>query len=715
MSPNENANKSANEGESFLSFVDGMPVAEQLHEAAVNRGLDAVRSTNEPVLSPSAAFTPPPTANPAEYFDWDMLDGYSLPDDTVMVPESSSSRLEPVTVAAPRRSNSSPALLSSTPVSAPLASSTVNTKKKNNLLSRAVSVLPVPLLNLGAAFRAVGGWITSFKTTSTNHSSARQRIARNTQAYKRFVFSAGSSPTQEKNTSVPAAAARTTPPKLGSKDTVPFDLAAGKQGRNPLKRYVSQPASLSPGPAQAATTSALTPKTVLARSFDQIDLQAPNKQARTVLTPTNSDHEVSFAEGIPDCEPMRTRGAGMSFSSPTQHTEHDIPRPPRATNVELNSTPRVQINTLQKVNSAQRKDLSARESQLTASMSAQERQLRVMEQQTEIMAAFARSQSQAASTSKSSDVVRVRDVTLPKFSGNPVNSASYIHSTQYLPLLMWFSNAKRVTAAAGLNTAQSVRCIAGHLTGAAQRLFFEQLEGQLSDYSLSDFGSRLMCMIPGHATQFMHEVTDLVFDRSSLFNSTKRFELLWQYSHLDNSNGTFVHALLKRKLDSCVPNLLTNAWHHCQLDFHHTTGDDLFSLTSRLTKILTALQAEGKLPVQHDKAKDVSEDKSNKVEASDKPATAGKGNEKEGKGKKRGRPESTGDSPSKKKERTLYHSLDVEKWAKANKYCMRCVKPLDGVNILTHLKSDSCMKNRPTQPEAESALRKLMAAKSKSK
>lgn len=67
----------------------------------------------------------------------------------------------------------------------------------------------------------------------------------------------------------------------------------------------------------------------------------------------------------------------------------------------------------------------------------------------------------------------------------------------------------------------------------------------------------------------------------------------WQRKH--------VHAMLKRKLDAAAPHLLTDAWHHCQLDFHFSEGDDLSSSSAKLLNILTSLQAEGKLCVQYDK------------------------------------------------------------------------------------------------------------------
>lgn len=110
-------------------------------------------------------------------------------------------------------------------------------------------------------------------------------------------------------------------------------------------------------------------------------------------------------------------------------------------------------------------------------------------------------------------------------------------NAQYSPLLMWFSNATRVTAYAGLSTQQSVRCITNHLTGAAQRLFLEQLAGQpLASLSVSALGVRLMTMIPEHETLFSQEVQDIKFDKHSLFECLKRFELPWQYSHLDSGN-----------------------------------------------------------------------------------------------------------------------------------------------------------------------------------
>ncbi|NJO33048.1 MAG: hydantoinase/oxoprolinase family protein [Rhodospirillales bacterium] len=168
------------------------------------------------------------------------------------------------------------------------------------------------------------------------------------------------------------------------------------------------------------------------------------------------------------------------------------------------------------------------------------------------------------------DPVRTKDVSLPKFSGNPQSNATFVSTTHFLPLLLWYSNAKRITQAAGLSESQSIRCMANHLTGAAQRLFFEQSDGQLRDLSLSEFGSQLMTMIPGHESHSTREALTMSFNKHTLFESLRRFTLLWQFSHLDSSNGVFVHATIRDKwrdkLNAAAPQLLTGAWHHCRLN-----------------------------------------------------------------------------------------------------------------------------------------------------
>jgi hypothetical protein len=135
------------------------------------------------------------------------------------------------------------------------------------------------------------------------------------------VFSAGSSPTQEKTSAAAAACATaTTPPKLGSKDAVPFTLTAAGEKCNPLKRYVDKAVATAPVPA--ATSGVLIPKSTLVRSLGQPKMQAPSQRTRTAVKSGDSDNELSFADRVPDCEPVRARGAGVTYSLPTLHALH---------------------------------------------------------------------------------------------------------------------------------------------------------------------------------------------------------------------------------------------------------------------------------------------------------------------------------------------------------------------------------------------------------
>ena len=199
---NTNTNKVV-PGEPFLSWVDGMPVEQQLSDAAMCARLDNLRATPSPaVLSPSSAHALAEPAEPADYFDWDVLDGYSLPFDEPSLYGSSSTR-PPFPVAPQlRRSASAPALVDT---SLSVTASTPKKKERTvSLLSRAHRVLAIPLLRLGGVLRAVGDWVTLPKTdiTRTNEHLRTQRY----KASESFLFSVD-------NTAKSAEKPATAPPK----------------------------------------------------------------------------------------------------------------------------------------------------------------------------------------------------------------------------------------------------------------------------------------------------------------------------------------------------------------------------------------------------------------------------------------------------------------------------------------------------------------------
>lgn len=154
-----------------------------------------------------------------------------------------------------------------------------------------------------------------------------------------------------------------------------------------------------------------------------------------------------------------------------------------------------------------------------------------------------------------------------------------------------------------------------------------------------------------------------------------------------------MHSVLKCKLDAAAPTLLTDAWRHCQLDFHYVDGDALSSLTAGATAILTAVQSEGKLYAQTDKCK------------TDKASTSNT----ETNTKKRDTDGGAVGSPVARKDEEGHMPADVAKFVTQNKICMRCTQPLCSVPIHVHHKSSACIDNRPSQEEAEKKLRDVMS------
>lgn len=593
-----------------------------------------------------------------------------------------------------------------------------------SLLSRATSMLSVPLSGVLHAVRSVGEVPTrDLAHTDAEHFRSQTEHPSAQQSQRNPSIYAEQSPILSGKPARDTLRPKVKAPKLAAHRPAELNVALfaepGQQQRPHSEPCVAQnPLKRSVGPAHPP----MSPKTAMVCDPST----APHSQ-------TDSDNcNVSLAAGIANLSGAKThRRAVPPDVARTTSVHTSVPEPAETDNTRRSTrTPTVQPETQHQSSfengsnlqiaeqrafiKLQRETAIERERQIAQDVARTERQLQIMEQNAssmaELMKLFQTVQSAPAaaaptgpstSDKATTDTVRVKDVHIPKFAGNAQAGSSFVNTEHFLPLLLWFSNAKRVTLAAGLTESQSVRCIAGHLTGAAQRLFFEQFHGVLSDLTLDDLGKRLMDLIPGHEAQFTRDAMSLTFHKHAMFESVRRFSLLWQYSHLDSANGVFIHSTLKDKITAAAPTLLTDAWHHCRLDFHHVEGDDLTSLVKRVVSILTALQAANRLPVQFEKATDKPSAVAEKPDKSNTKAAQ--------LSKKRPR-EDTGPSsaPAKKK---AYHPPDVEKFAKTNKICMRCCKPLNGENPLVHLKSDSCLKNRPDQAEAERRIRALMSAK----
>jgi hypothetical protein len=282
-------------------------------------------------------------------------------------------------------------------------------------------------------------------------------------------------------------------------------------------------------------------------------------------------------------------------------------------------------------------------------------------------------------------------------------------------LLLWFSNSERITKAAGLSDAQSVRCIAKHLSGAAQRMFFDRLSADglnLSDLSVKTFANRLLLLIPGYKARFLTEVMDLPFHKHSLFESLRRFQLLWRYSSLDENAGELVHTYLKQELDAAHPSLLSDALTHCGLTLRMRDNDTLDSIVQKTYDILTALQAYNKLPMQFDGKADAGDSKGQKGGSN--PATGKPPQDKDRKANPNKRPMPAverNSPPAAKKPKMLPEGNgDLAAWAMRQGYCLKCGEYMHGVSFQTHSKSAECTGSTKTPDQVVALLRPRMTA-----
>lgn len=526
--------------ETPFCFDYGYPIDSHIRD--VSERLDALRANTVPVLSPSATQPTAEPEEPSDAFDRNILDGFSLMSDAAMLPSSHRDPSVPSVPPQLRRTVSAPALLSSQPE----ATTTVNKNKQNMspFLSRTRSVLTVPLPHLGKAFRSVSKWLTrphtdTCGTQGTNRSTTSES--------SRFLSGATVGKISDK---VPASKTTTVAPTKGTPlrcapdaataaDETPemsaaalkprLDVRAASTG-NPLKRAVNNQYL-----ALAPPTEELTPKTMTVRPFpDRSTSSERCTKSRKLVhgLPDDEAVEISLADGITSAYasnddvgslPSRPRGDGTSFSVPSIFDFHDDGSEPecdRSTESRpvTDAAPPVQIRTQRRAIYAHEgsNQLQRRDQALANAQESHARAMSILEQAVQSHTAAVeamRSLHGSGTMSKPvNDLVRVKDVTVIKFASNSLPSASFIHTSQFLPLLLWFANWKRITCAAGLSDSQSLRCITNHLTGAAQRLFLENLHVPLAEPSMQALRSRLMTMIPGHEKQCMQETLDLKFE-----------------------------------------------------------------------------------------------------------------------------------------------------------------------------------------------------------
>jgi hypothetical protein len=247
-------------------------------------------------------------------------------------------------------------------------------------------------------------------------------------------------------------------------------------------------------------------------------------------------------------------------------------------------------------------------------------------------------------------------------------------------------------------------------------MFFDRLttdDVKLSDLTLDSFADRLLSLIPGYKAKILNEVMELQFNKNTLFESLRRFQLLWRYSSLDTKQGELVHTHLKQKLDTAHPALLSNALTHCGLTFHLASDDTLSTLCQRADEILTTLQADRKLLAQYESRQESSKDKDKSPGAgpSTKPTT-------EEPRKKRGKNDgSPSDSPTPKKTKGAGNE-ELFQWARSKYICTRCGEALMGKPAPAHFQTAKCIELREqlSSEEVVDKLRKLMTeAKADSK
>jgi hypothetical protein len=191
--------------------------------------------------------------------------------------------------------------------------------------------------------------------------------------------------------------------------------------------------------------------------------------------------------------------------------------------------------------------------------------------------------------------VRIGDVRLSEFHGNPDSKASFVDPDYYLQLLSWIKDCSVVLRASGLDVRRQVLCMIGHLRGAARHAFMTRhQEADIGSWTLDTLIGALAALIPEHQTLFTRKAVEMRFSKLSLRDNIETFSLLVKHGEVPQ-NSHFWFDQLQRKLLEASPSILSDASDLYNLRLGWRQGMSFVDMITQTIEIVSRLQADGRL------------------------------------------------------------------------------------------------------------------------
>ena len=155
--------------------------------------------------------------------------------------------------------------------------------------------------------------------------------------------------------------------------------------------------------------------------------------------------------------------------------------------------------------------------------------------------------------------MRVSDVNLNKFSGNPDPGAHYIDTEEFLPLLRSLHDCKARLATYSFAEGDKVGLLVLALSRGARSVLNDLYpDARVSNWSFAEAFARIAALVPDHSVLFMCRALDMKFTADTL-DDVKTFELYLRYGDVHADGSQFVWTELQNKMLSACPNLFAVA------------------------------------------------------------------------------------------------------------------------------------------------------------
>ena len=192
--------------------------------------------------------------------------------------------------------------------------------------------------------------------------------------------------------------------------------------------------------------------------------------------------------------------------------------------------------------------------------------------------------------------VRLADVRLEKFAGNPDPAAEDILATEYCALLAWVANTCQRIRNTNLHHSLQSQCLIMHLSGAADVTFLRTFPNTATtEWTLDQCADAICSLVPDHRARFTMQAEQMHFRRSHPQTDIQRYCDYLSRGEADPNLKMF-YLYFKDKLVEAVPDIFSAsaAKHGLRVDFEDAQGNPrpLVDYIADARRLVSALQAD---------------------------------------------------------------------------------------------------------------------------